>query len=733
MELRANPQKTSFPKYHRAIKRHLLPATGVFCTVLGLSFLALRSPQAVYQAEGQILVEKHNQGSELTGLEHELGEVPKLSAQTNPMLTVAEILRSRPILEKAIEKLGLVDETGEPLDPNLIAAALEVKQIGRTDILRITYQGDDPQLAAQIVNQAIEVYIAQDLATNREQLVAARQFMEEQLPQLEATLSQAETELRSFKEKNSLTNVEAEAQKSLQNLQFLETKVVEVETQIAYAQTKLAEFESQLGMNAKQSIAAAAVSQSPGIQQALEEVQTLQLERTQQQSRFQAQHPQILRLREKEAALNEIVQERIEQTLGTRQLADSNHNLQMGELEQGIITDFVAVESASKGLANRINVFEQHQSTQQERLALLPQLSVKQKELQRKINAAQTTYETLLSKLQETRIAEQQQLGNVRIIETAIAPPNPLPQPTNLILWAGGIAALVAGVGTALCLDKLDNSLPTLQEVKAAFGYTLLGVVPNFDQSGQVGMVVDKSELNIPRVIARDMPHSPVMEAYHMLRANLKFLRADEPIKSIVVTSSVAGEGKSEVAANLAMAMAQVGHRVLLVDTDMRQPMQHHVWGINNVTGLSNVLIDEANLAEATQKVAPGLEVLPAGAVWSNPLALLDSRRMTKLMATVSGDYDAIIFDTPAVTQMPHVKVLGNMVDGVLLVARPGVVDARSADNVKELMQLSGQNVLGIVANGIEVAKEPDSYIYYQKQDNRKRDYALSESQLLKG
>jgi polysaccharide biosynthesis transport protein len=216
-----------------------------------------------------------------------------------------------------------------------------------------------------------------------------------------------------------------------------------------------------------------------------------------------------------------------------------------------------------------------------------------------------------------------------------------------------------------------------------------------------------------PRILLANSPRSVVQESYQMLRANLKFISSDRTVRTIVVTSSVPGEGKSEVSANLAAAIAQVGRRVLLIDADMRSPSQHHLWGVMNSVGLSNVIVGQENFEQAVQPITNRLSVLTAGVVPPNPLALIDSERMAALIAMFADRYDYIIFDTPPLAGMADAAVLGKMVDGVLLVVQPGVVNTASANAAKSLLARSGPNVLGIVANGVNLKQEDSSYFYY--------------------
>ncbi|NEQ28092.1 MAG: CpsD/CapB family tyrosine-protein kinase, partial [Microcoleus sp. SIO2G3] len=212
-----------------------------------------------------------------------------------------------------------------------------------------------------------------------------------------------------------------------------------------------------------------------------------------------------------------------------------------------------------------------------------------------------------------------------------------------------------------------------------------------------------------------DLPKSPISESYRMLQANLKFLSSDRPLKTIVVTSAVPGEGKTLVSANLAMAMAQNGHKVLLIDADLRCGRQHQVWNVINDSGLSNVIVEQLDPQAIVKSAAPNLDLLTAGVIPPNPAALLDSQRMASLIRQFSAHYDFVIIDTPSVNIAADGLTLGKMADGVLLVTRPGVVDVGGATIAIERLEQSGQTVLGQVINSIVPENEPDSYHYFMR------------------
>ena len=343
----------------------------------------------------------------------------------------------------------------------------------------------------------------------------------------------------------------------------------------------------------------------------------------------------------------------------------------------------------------------------------LPNLEKRQGQLERRLLVAQKNYENLSNRLQEIKVAESQAVGNASILETARAYPSPGGTKKKLAIGVGAsFAGLLLGVAAAFFVDLIDRRVKTAKEAESLLGYTLLGLIPKFDSNSISVPEHTIKEGVSQRVIVATSPRTVIHEAYQMLQANLKFISLDKKVRSIVVTSSISGEGKTEVAANLAVVMAQVGRRVLLVDADMRKPSQHHLWGLINSVGLSNVMVGENDFDNVVQRVTDNLSVLTAGVMPPNPLSLIDSEKMTSFIDMLSHKYDYIVFDTPTLVGTADSAVLSQMVDGVLLVVRPGLVNSNSATAGKSLLARSEANVLGIVANGVNIKYEPRNYFY---------------------
>jgi capsular exopolysaccharide synthesis family protein len=716
MEFAEFSEEIDFQKYWLVLKRRWLPATVVFGGVVVLATLAASVQKPVYQAEGKLLF-KADSSSELTGFKNSLGEVAAIGEESDPLSTEAQIISSLPIAQETVKALRLRDEEGKLIDPTDLSGGLSVKPVTGTDVLQITYEDSDPKVTAAVVNKVMEVYIANNIENNQAKAKAASVFIKKELPTVEATVRRADAELRKFKEENRVVALDQEASAAVAAIASTESQIAQLQAELANVTAQSESLRNQLGLNREEAVAVSSLSQSPGVQEVLTELQKVQTELAGERRRFLDTAPPVVNLKRKEAELNVLLQERVNQVLGGQRNVPVE-NLQLGDLKQELTANFVQSEVQRAGLASQLATLYQTQSAYKNRSSILPRLEQTQKELERKVDASKTTYQTLLSKLQEAQVAQNQTVGNARVIAKAQVPKKKSGPSKKLYLVGGSFGGILLAVATAFLLDLIDRSVKTVKEAKELFGYTLLGVIPTWSKSGKTSIHAGNLEQTVPRVFAKDLPHSPINAAYQMLQANLRFLSSDKEIKAIVVTSSVPQEGKSEVSANLAVAMAQVGHRVLLVDADMRRPSQHHIWKLTNSAGLSNILVGDTDFNLAVQEVMPKLDVLTSGVIPPNPVALLDSKRMASLIETFSKNYDFVIVDTSPLAGVADAPILGKMADGILLVVRPRVVDYPKAKAAKEFLVNSGQNVLGLVANGVTPKNEPDSYFYYAKEQH---------------
>jgi capsular exopolysaccharide synthesis family protein len=216
----------------------------------------------------------------------------------------------------------------------------------------------------------------------------------------------------------------------------------------------------------------------------------------------------------------------------------------------------------------------------------------------------------------------------------------------------------------------------------------------------------------IRHLITKINPKSPISEQYRTVRTNVQFASVDNPIHSMIVTSSGPSEGKSTTTANLAIVYAQQGKKVLLIDADLRKPTIHYTFRLDNLRGLSNVLVGERSLEEVVHESdVPNLDVISCGPIPPNPSELLGSQKMRSMLEYAKEKYDIIIFDTPPVLAVTDAQILANFVDGSILVIRSGHTEIEAATKAKEALEPAQAKLLGTVLNGRE--KTASNYYYY--------------------
>ena len=223
------------------------------------------------------------------------------------------------------------------------------------------------------------------------------------------------------------------------------------------------------------------------------------------------------------------------------------------------------------------------------------------------------------------------------------------------------------------------------------------------------------------RLIVHDQPKSPIAEAYRTLRTNIQYARVDGELKVLLFTSAGPGEGKSTVAANSAVALAQAGHRVVLIDCDLRKPVQHHIFGLNK-KGLTNSLVGESPVTELLQNTeVPNLQVLTSGPIPPNPAELLGSSRMDAAIAALREVSDYMVIDCPPVIAVTDACVLARKADGVFLVLDADQVRPEMAKKAKELLVNAQASIAGVILNRAEIEAEHSYYYYYYGHGDEKK------------
>lgn len=327
----------------------------------------------------------------------------------------------------------------------------------------------------------------------------------------------------------------------------------------------------------------------------------------------------------------------------------------------------------------------------------------KSDELAAELQIATGAYTTLAEKLEQLRINEQLEVGSGRVVSSAVVNASPVaPKPMrNAAL--GFAVGLAFGLGMAFLYEYLDNTIKSTEEAEALLEAPVLGHIP--------GEKFDKGEKR--RLTIVEKPGSPAAEAYRVLRNSLEFVNFEHDIKTLLVTSAAPGEGKSTVAANLAAAIAQAGLKVVLLTCDFRRPTTEQFFGVNNLVGLSDVLLGRNSLKSALQK--PGDEqllILTSGRMPPNPSELLGSTKMQELVRSLEEWADMVIIDTPPLLAVADPAAVARWADGVLIVTRGGSSTRDAVKKARELLEKVGAKIIGSVVWGLEPGVGGAAYGY---------------------
>ena len=305
----------------------------------------------------------------------------------------------------------------------------------------------------------------------------------------------------------------------------------------------------------------------------------------------------------------------------------------------------------------------------------------------------------------------------VSLVEPALLPTGPVKPRTRLNVALGLVVGLALGAGLALLRDFLDRTVKTPEELELTVGAPVLGSIPPFKSADH------------PIPVA-EQPRTPVAEAFRKLRTNFAFVGIDQHSICCVITSPSQSDGKSTVAANLAIALAQAGKRVALVDADLRKPSLHKLFRMKERVGTTTVLLGDADPHDALQHPSPDLPaVLTCGQLPPNPSELLGSHQMQQLLRDLRDSHDVVLVDSPPLLPVTDPMVLSRFADGILLVTRSGQTTRDQAQAAKAICAKAGAAVFGVVLNATQVAEGDQSAYYSYYGEARPRPAYLESGQ----
>lgn len=750
------------------LRRRALVIGSVAIAVCGTTWVWTLTQTAVYEGRIGLLVEPVTTQNQFSGLSQVSVSPSYYPGESLDYDTQVMVLRSRPILDPVIKQIATryPDVTYIKLLENL-----DIERFLETKILEVKYHDSDPQKIQFVLEQLAHGFLKYSLQQRQNSLSQGIKFVDFQLPQLRGRVNSLQIQLQRFREQynfvdpqdkatllyQKVSNLERERlmlQASLADLRRYHASLQgksgealamqaengsldtiapnllnsQISTQINSQTAQSTEFNestpslpsvdrpqsnnlpqtTQSEASTFQKTPSTQSSQAPArnegslYQRIMSQLRDLDSQIAFEATRFQNNSPQLQMLRQKRVNLLSVLQQEAKRTLGNK---------------------LVEIADRIAGLETQLAKITQAENLAKQQITKLPDTVRRYTDLLRELAIATDSLNRFLEKRQSLQVESAQKEIPWELVAAPEKPDVPVSPKILLNFVLGAIAGVLAGLGAALFLEKLDNKFHSTDELKETTKLPLLGVIPfhkNLGNNPTEGET-DRTEQNHRSRRQRNAygyNYFPFLESFRSLYTNIGFLGSDTPVHSLVISSSIHAEGKSTTATFLAQAAAAMGRRVLLVDADLRLPQIHRILKLSNDTGLSNAISTNVPVDDLIQR-SPAWEnlfILTAGTIPPDPTKLLSSHKMRNIMEQLRQQYDLVIYDTPPMLGLADASLLAPYTAGLAIVTRMDKTDRTMLTQTLDQLKLSRTQVLGAICNGIKDYKATTSYYHYYYQ-----------------
>ncbi len=704
------PREPHLLDYVVILRKHQWLILTFLLTVVTVVTIASFKMKPVYIATARVEVDRESQNMQVFPDANSYDEYMDME---NYIETQSKILQSETLALQTIKSLDLgryaefggtpgalaMGQGGAiPRRPAILGAflgSLGVKRVPNSRLIEVSFEAEDPQLAAEVVNTHLQTYVEQNFRSKYDATTQASNWLSAELEELRMKVEKSEDARIAYQRENQIWQIDEKQDITTQKLADLSKAVTD-------AQTEVAQKEALYRMAVSGNVDALPEAQANlVVQDLLKRKSDLDEQYAEALNQTGPNYPRVQRLAEQQKEVD-------------------------ADLAKARKTMVETVEEEYNTARAHVEILQEALDKQKAQANDLAEKLVQYHILQHDAEANKQLYDGLLQKLKEAGITAGLRSSNIRVVDPALAPAAPArPQKTRNILLAI-VVGLVGGVGLAIFREYLDNTVKSPDDIEALTGLPSLAVVPSLPSLNghqrRLARLVGEGAAQAasgPRVelLSYIQPKSQISEAFRALRTSLLLSQAEHPPQVILVTSALPREGKTTAAVNLAVTLAQLGDRTLVMDSDLRKPGIRRALNLTGGkdVGLSSFLAGVSTLDEVTipHPAISNLAALMTGPVPPSPADLLSSHRMREAIVELRRRYKFIVIDSPPILAATDAVILSALTDGVLLVVRSGETPKEAFTRTRDLLVAVKCRLLGVVLNAVD-SSAPDYYYSYR-------------------
>ncbi len=705
-----SPREPHLYDYLLILRKHLWLILSFLLAVVTIVAIATFRMQSVYVATARIEIDREN--ASILPFQA-MDPYEYMMDQDNYIETQSKILTSETLALQTIRSSGLgaraeyaspnepsealtigsLENQKRPPELGAFLGSLSVKRVPNSQLLDVSFESTDPQFAARIVNEHIKNFQDQNIRSRYDETTRATTWLRDELDELKIKVQQSEDKRIAYERQNQIWTLDDKSNTTTDRL-------AEINKALTSAQEDRMNKEALYQFAKSGGIAEVPqLRDNPILQGLIQKRQTAMADYNDALSQYGPKFPKVLRLQAQLKDMDDLIQKEKVNTI------------------EHIETDYNEALEREKLLTQALDQQKAEANAMAERL-------VEYNIIKREAEANKALYDGLMTKLKEVGISAALQSSNIRVVDPAMIPTSPSRPAKARNIALAFLVGLVGGIGLALMREYLDNTVKTPDDIETLARLPSLAVVPQFaDANGNgnrkrllPGISTNGHDKRI-ELVAQHLPKSQMSEAFRALRTSLLLSQPGRPPQVILVTSALPREGKTTAAANLAVTLAQLGDRTVLVDADLRKPGVGRLLNMGNgkYAGLSSYLagVSSLDLVTVPHPVIPNLAAIPTGPLPPNPADLLSSNKLAEAIAELRTKFKFVVIDSPPVMAATDAVILSVQTDGVLLVVRSGETPKEAFTRTRDLLSSVKCHILGVVLNAVD-SGAPDYYYSYR-------------------